>query len=100
MMPEDSPGGTSGEYSLGCAFLFVIAGPLCLLVFTYDPPESLLIPFFIGGPSFLVANILAIVALRSDSSWVKSCGEWALQLVWGGIVLYCIIGALVGAISQ
>jgi uncharacterized membrane protein YhhN len=79
--------------------VFVLAGPLYLLVFVYDPPESFLIPFFIGGPSFLVAHILAIVALCSDSSWVKSCGKWTLQLIWGSIALCCGIAALAAALE-
>jgi hypothetical protein len=84
----------SGGCSLGCASLFVIAGPLWpllhLIGHTYEP-DTLMVPALIGGPSFVVAHILAIVALRSKSGDTRRRGKRALQLIWGGVATFILV---------
>jgi len=75
---------------------------LHLLGRSYEP-ETLFVPFVIGGPSFLVAHILAVVALRSKSDDTRRRGKRALQLVWGGIApffLVVLVAILVENISK
>ena len=101
MRLEDEPDELPGGCSLGCAVLFVISAiwPLLHVIGRTYEPETWLVSFLIGGPSFLVTHIFAVIALRSESSWVKSCGKWALRLVWVTIALFLVVG-LIGAIIE
>src|SRR4051812_32473210 len=78
----------SGGCSIGCAGLFVFAGlawPVLHFVGGHVEPEAMFIPIVIGGPAFLVAHILAIMAMRScaaetaartgsQKEWPRSAG--------------------------
>ncbi len=95
--PTPAPSSRSGGCSIGCASVFVVFGllwPLLHLLGRSYEPETLFIPFFIGGPSFVVAHILAMVAFRSKSEDTKRRGKRALQLIWGGFAV-CIVVVLI-----
>src|SRR5262245_31669625 len=96
--PKPATSKVSGGCSLGCAGLFVAAGlvwPLMHFVGgSKEPDEALLLPIVIGGPAFLVAHVLAIVAIRSGSPGTVLRGRRSLLVMWGGIALVASIGLL------
>lgn len=52
----------------------------------------MLLPMFIGLPSFVVAHILAIVAIYSGAPLTRRAGKRALLLIWCSIALVSAIG--------
>lgn len=52
----------------------------------------MLLPMFIGLPSFIVAHILAIVAMCSVAPPTRRAGKRALLLIWCSIALVSAIG--------
>ena len=99
---ENETGSPTGGCSLGCAALFVLAAfvwpALHVISRTYEP-EILFVSFVIGGPAFLVGNVLAIVALRSKSRGTQRLGKWALCIMLGFVALFFII-AMFAFISE
>jgi hypothetical protein len=90
----------AGGCSLGCGSFFVLVAivyPL-LLAFTRSyEPDLMVIPFAIGGLSFVVGHILAVVALRSSSNGSRRLAKAALLVMWGGIAAFAAV--LVGGAS-
>jgi hypothetical protein len=84
----------SGGCSLGCASLFVLAAfvwpALHVVSRTYEP-EILFVSFILGGPAFLVGNVLAIMAWRSKSTGARRLGKWALRIMWGFVALFFLL---------
>jgi uncharacterized membrane protein YhhN len=52
----------------------------------------MLLPMFIGLPSFIVAHILAIIAMCSGVPSTRRAGKRALLLIWCSIALVSAIG--------
>ena len=52
----------------------------------------MLLPMFIGLPSFVVAHILAIIAICSGAPSARRAGKRALLLMWCSIALVVLIG--------
>ena len=87
----------SGGCSMGCASLFLVAGlawPVLHLVGGTAEPEAMFVPVVIGGPAFLVAHVLALVALRSRDSETAARGRRALRLMWGGLAVVVLLALL------
>jgi hypothetical protein len=85
---------SAGGCSMGCAWVFVLAGllwPFLHLIGGSVEPESGFIPVMIGGPAFLVGHILAFRALRSKSSETVAAGRSALRFMWGGIAVLILL---------
>ncbi len=80
---------------MGCASLFVVAGlawPALHFLGGNTEPEALLIPVVIGGPAFVVAHILALVALGSRDPVTAYRGGNALRIMWGGVaIVLCLL---------
>ena len=91
--PKSSP---TGGCSIGCASIFVLIGLLFpflhVLGGTWEGGEMMLLPMFIGLPSFVVAHILAIVAICSGAPSTRRAGKRALLLIWCSIALVSAIG--------
>ena len=82
---------------MGCASLFVVAGliwPVLHFIGGNTEPEAMFIPSVIGLPAFLVAHVLAIVALCSRSPRTAQWGSRALGVMWAGIAIVIILGLL------
>ena len=97
--PDPQGGNASGGCATACGGLFVLVflvWPL-LQKFTgvYDPPVSWLFPFLLGVPAFILAHILAIIALFSRAQQTVRWGKRALWITWGSIALFLVAG-LVG----
>jgi uncharacterized membrane protein YhhN len=87
----------SGGCSIGCAGLFVVAGlawPVLHFVGGHVEPEAMFIPVVIGGPAFLVAHILAIIAMRSRSAETAARGRTALRIIWISFAVVVVLGLL------
>ena len=87
----------SGGCSMGCASLFVVAGlawPFLHLIGGTLEPEAMFVPVVIGGPAFVVAHILALVALRSRDSETAARGRRTLRIMWGGLAIVALLGLL------
>jgi hypothetical protein len=84
----------TGGCSLGCASLFVLAAfvwpALHVIGRTYEP-EILFVSFVIGGPAFLIGNILAILGWRSKSASAQRLAKWALRIMWGFVALFFLL---------
>jgi hypothetical protein len=52
----------------------------------------LFLSLLVGGPAFLVGNILAVIALRSKSASAVRLGKWALRLMWAFVALFFLLG--------
>jgi len=52
------------------------------------------VPVVIGAPAFLVAHILAIIAMRSRSAETATRGRRALQIIWIGFAVVAVLGLL------
>jgi hypothetical protein len=91
--PKSSP---TGGCSIGCASIFVLIGLLFpflhLLGGTWEGGEMMLLPMFIGLPSFIVSHILAFVAICSGAASARRAGKRALLLIWCSIALVSAIG--------
>ncbi len=78
------PGANAGGCSIGCSFLFLLAGiawPLLhILGRTYEP-ETLVVPLLIGGPAFIGAHILAFMGKGHPTR------RTSMLLLWGGVIL-------------
>ena len=75
---------TSGGCSYGCAMLFIVAGivwPLLHILGRSYEPEILFFPFVIGGPSFIICHILAMVSISKQPP-KTSKGARALKALW------------------
>ena len=97
MADENAPPkpNASGGCSLGCASLFVVAGlvwPALHFVGGNTEPEAMFIPVIIGGPAFLVAHVLALVALRSRDAETAMRGRRALLIIWGSVAIIVLLG--------
>ena len=80
---------------MGCASLFVVAGlvwPALHFIDGNTEPEAMFIPFVIGLPAFLVAHVLAIVALCSRSPRTAQWGSRALGIMWAGVAIVLLLG--------
>jgi len=88
---------STGGCSLGCASIFVFAlfiwPALHVIGRTYEP-DILLPAFAIGVPSFVVGNILAVLALRSKSAKAWRLGKWALRIMWSVVVLFLLLAVV------
>ena len=85
---------SAGGCSVGCAWVFVLAGlvwPLLQGIGGSLEPEAGFIPAMIGGPAFLVGHIFALVALRSKSSETVARGRSALRLIWVCIAIWIFL---------
>jgi len=89
---------STGGCSLGCASLFVFAlfvwPALHVISRTYEP-DILLPAFAIGVPSFVVGNILAVLALDSKSAKAWRLGKWALRIMWSVVALFLVLAVVV-----
>ena len=82
---------------MGCASLFVVAGlawPFLHFVDGTLEPEAMFVPVVIGGPAFLVAHILALIALRSGAPETAARGRRALRIMWGGLAILALLGVM------
>jgi hypothetical protein len=82
---------------MGCASLFVVAGlawPFLHLIGGTLEPEAMFVPVVIGGPAFLVAHILALIALRTGAPETAARGRRALCIMWGGLAILVLFGLL------
>lgn len=108
MKPESQstsqPGNPSGGCAIGCAsvfILFFLVWPALFVIGGTYEPDILFMPFIIGGPAFIVAHILAIVALFSKFEKTRNRGQKALWIMWGGvglIILLALVGFLIDSI--
>jgi heme/copper-type cytochrome/quinol oxidase subunit 2 len=80
---------------MGCASLFVVAGlvwPALHFIGGHTEPEAMFISVIIGGPAFVVAHILALVAWRSRDSETAMRGRRALRIMWGSVAIIALLG--------
>lgn len=85
---ETAKPSASGGCSLGCAWVFVLAGvvfPIWHFATWPQEPEFLFAAVMVAGPAFLGAHLLAFVAVRSRDSKTVARGNAALRLMWGGV---------------
>lgn len=91
--PASTP---TGGCSLGCAGTFVLVGLLFpflhILGGTWEGGEMMMLPMFIGFPSFIVGHILAVIAIFSGVPAARRAGKRALLLMWCSIALVVVIG--------
>lgn len=94
--PKKNP---AGGCAIGCASIFVFIGLLFpflhMLGGTWEGGEMMVLPMLIGVPSFLIGNILAIVALCSSAPSTRRAGKRALLLIWSSLILICGISFIV-----
>lgn len=82
---------------MGCASLFILAGlawPVLHLVGGTAEPEAMFVPVVIGAPSFVIAHVLALIALRSRAPTTVLLGRRALRFMWGGLAVVALLGLL------
>lgn len=92
--PKSGPETATGGCALGCGSLFVVAGiafPLLLVLTRRYEPEKLMVPLLVGGPSFLLGHILAIVAIQSKSDAARQRGKRALLVMWSGVAVFVVV---------
>ena len=100
MNNDDAHDPNGGNPSGGCAavcatffVLLVLVWPLLQkLTGSYEPPESWFLPVLLGVPAFILAHIMAIIALFSRSSQARFWGKRALWITWAGIALFLLAG--------
>lgn len=88
---------------MGCASLFVVAGlvwPVLHFVGGNKEPEAMFIPFVIGGPAFLVAHVLALIAIRSCDLDTAMRGRRALRIMWGSVAIIVLLAAVAGLVDS
>jgi uncharacterized membrane protein YhhN len=92
--PKSGPETATGGCALGFGSLFVLAGiafPLVLVFTSRFELERLMVPLFVGGPSFLLGHILAIVAIQSKSDAARQSGKRALLVMWSGVAVFFLV---------
>ena len=94
-VPASNP---TGVCSLGCAGVFVLIGLLYpflhMLGGSWEGGEMTFLPAFIGVPAFIIAHILAVMAIRSNAPSARRAGKRALVLIWSSIALVAVIGVI------
>jgi hypothetical protein len=80
-----------GGCSLACAVPFVLAGVLWPLLHalggTLNENILMFFPLLIGLPCFIIAHILAFVAIFSKAETAKRLGKTTLLVTWGSIAI-------------
>lgn len=99
---EEQGADVGGCFSLGCVFVFLVAGlawPLLHILGRSYEPESLFVPIFVGGPAFAVAHILASISMAKQPRG-KSLGAWALMALWIAIALALAVMLVVAFVDD
>jgi hypothetical protein len=88
----------TGGCSLGCAGVFVLVGLfypfLSVLGGTWEGGDMTFLPGFVGIPAFVIAHILAVIAILSNAASARRAGRCALVFMWGSIALVVVIGII------
>jgi uncharacterized membrane protein YhhN len=58
------------------------------------------IPFVVGGPAFLVAHVLALVAMRSRDHDTAMRGRRALRIMWGSVAVIVLLSVVAGLVDS
>ena len=101
VMASDTPSPIktpAGGCSIGCASIFVLFGVLFpflhILAGSWEGEEMMLLPVFIGLPSFVIGHILAFVAILSKAVGARRAGKIALIIMWGIVALVTVVGII------